>query len=341
MASRHQAVEQGNGGLTRLPDSAPRTPAGQRLRRLPWGRWLGAVFALGVLALLAWAARQIDWPEVLTALQQVPLSVLAAAAALCALSHLIYSSYDLIGRRWTRHAVPARRVMLITFISYAFNLNLGSLVGGVAMRLRLYAREGLRHPVPAQVLALSLTTNWLGYGLLAGGLFLTGWLAPPANWTVSATALRGLGALMLALVATYLALCAFSPRREWRVRGHDLVLPSVRLALMQLLVSSANWLTMGVILTVLLQQAAPYGTVLAVLLVAAVAGVITHVPAGLGVLEGVFVALLGPSLGHGQVLAALIVYRALYYLLPLMIATIAYFVLEARSRRGAPADKNG
>jgi uncharacterized membrane protein YbhN (UPF0104 family) len=70
-----------------------------------------------------------------------------------------------------------------------------------------------------------------------------------------------------------------------------------------------------------------------VLLVAAVAGVIAHVPAGLGVLEGVFVAFLGPTLGHGQVLAALIAYRALYYLAPLSIAAIAYFVLEAKARR--------
>ncbi|UXH76520.1 lysylphosphatidylglycerol synthase domain-containing protein [Roseateles amylovorans] len=301
--------------------------------RVHWGRWLSAAFGLAVMALLVWAARKIDWQEVLDALKQVPATALVAAGLLCVLSHLIYSSYDLVGRAWTGHTLPVRRVMLITFISYAFNLNLGSLVGGIAMRLRLYAREGLKHPVPTQVLALSLTTNWLGYGLLAGLLFLMGWLAPPPEWPVSASALRGLGALMLGVVATYLALCAFSPRRELRLRGHAMVLPGLRLALMQLLVSSANWLTMGVILYVLLQQGVPYGTTLAVLLVAAVAGVIAHVPAGLGVLEGVFVALLGPSLGHGQVLAALIAYRALYYLLPLALATVAYFMLEARSRR--------
>ena len=63
---------------------------------------------------------------------------------------------------------------------------------------------------------------------------------------------------------------------------------------------------------------------LAVLLVAAVAGVITHVPAGLGVLEAVFVALLSHQLPQGQLLGALLAYRAIYYLLPLAIATVAY-----------------
>ncbi|ANH70242.1 hypothetical protein ABE85_04035 [Mitsuaria sp. 7] len=294
---------------------------------------MSGVFAVAVVALLAWAARQIDWSEVGDGLRQLPLGVLVAGAALCALSHLIYSGYDLIGKRWTHHTVPARRVMLITFVSYAFNLNLGALVGGIAMRLRLYAREGLKHPVPAQILALSMASNWLGYGLLAGGLFLFGWLAPPSDWKIGAAALRGLGALMWLVIAGYLALCAFSTRRELSLRGHDFFVPDLRIAVMQLLISSANWLTMGAVLWVLLQQGTDYGHILAVLLVAAVAGVITHVPAGLGVLEGVFVAFLGPTLGPAKVLAALIAYRALYYLAPLSIAAVAYFVLEAKAKR--------
>ena len=327
--ARHEAVEQGNRGVSPpAGDHAPRSPTRHR-----WGRWLSAAFAIAVVALLAWAARQVDWSEVGDALRQLPVGVLAAGGALCLVSHLIYSGYDLIGKRWARHAVPARRVMLITFISYAFNLNLGALVGGVAMRLRLYAREGLKHPVPAQILALSMASNWLGYGLLAGGLFLFGWLAPPTDWGIGAAALRGLGALMWAVVLGYLALCACSPRREFTLRGHDFFVPSLRIALMQLLIASANWLTIGAVLWVLLQQGVDYGHTLAVLLVAAVAGVIAHVPAGLGVLEGVFVAFLGPTLGNGQVLAALIAYRALYYLAPLGVAAIAYFVLEAKARR--------
>lgn len=288
---------------------------------------------MAVLALLAWAARAVDWAQVMTALSQVPPVTLLLAALLCVVSHLIYSTYDLVGKRWTGHGLPARRVMLITFISYAFNLNLGSLVGAFAIRLRLYAREGLRHPVPTQVLALSLSTNWLGYGVLAGGLFLGGWLEPPPQWPVGKEALRWLGALMWLLAAGYLALCTWAPRRDYFIRGHEIVLPSLRLAGLQVLVSAANWLTIGLIVHVLLRDAVPYGQVLAVLLVAAVAGVVAHVPAGLGVLEAVFVALLGPSLGGPTVLAALIAYRALYYLMPLLVAAVAYFVLEARARR--------
>jgi len=118
-----------------------------------------------------------------------------------------------------------------------------------------------------------------------------------------------------------------------RVRSLRFALPQPRVALWQFAVSIANWALMGVIVWVLLERAAPYPTVLAVLLLAAVAGVATHVPAGLGVIEAVFVACLGGELGSADVLAALLSYRALYYLLPLAAAAIGYAVVEASTRR--------
>jgi uncharacterized protein (TIRG00374 family) len=82
-----------------------------------------------------------------------------------------------------------------------------------------------------------------------------------------------------------------------------------------------------------LEQKIAFATVLAVLLVAAVAGVITHVPAGLGVLETVFVVLLSHQLPRSELLAALLAYRGIYYLAPLALATIIYLVLEVRARK--------
>ena len=89
---------------------------------------------------------------------------------------------------------------------------------------------------------------------------------------------------------------------------------------------------MGGVIWFLLEQQLPYPTVLAVFLVAAVAGVITHVPGGLGVLEGVFLALLSHRISQDQLLGALLAYRALYYLLPL-IAMLADVGLELRARK--------
>jgi uncharacterized membrane protein YbhN (UPF0104 family) len=83
---------------------------------------------------------------------------------------------------------------------------------------------------------------------------------------------------------------------------------------------------------VLLQGRIEYATVLSVLLIAAVAGVITHVPAGLGVLEAVFVALLSQRIAPDTLLAALLAYRAIYYLAPLAAAAALFLVLDRQER---------
>ncbi len=290
---------------------------------------VGAFLAL-VIWLIVDRARTIDWPSVLSALRAYPLLVLVCAAALAAASHIIYCSYDLIGRRLTGHALTTMQVLRVAFVSYAFNLNLGSLVGGVAVRYRLYARLGLETGVVTRILGFSLITNWLGYLVLGGAVFLFRPLDLPPDWEMGSAGLRVLGALMLTVAAGYLAVCFVSHRRIWQVRGHAIELPSGQLALLQLGVSVLNWALIASVVWVLLQQRIDAATVLAVLLIAAVAGVIAHVPAGLGVLEAVFIALLLHRIGQGELLAALLGYRAIYYLAPLCVAAPLYFWFETR-----------
>jgi uncharacterized membrane protein YbhN (UPF0104 family) len=134
-------------------------------------------------------------------------------------------------------------------------------------------------------------------------------------------------------VLGYVLLCWRSKRREWQVRGRSVTLPTVRVAFLQLALSTLNWALIASVVYVLLQQRIDYPSVLAVLLMAAVAGVITHVPAGLGVLEAVFVALLAHRMPQGELIAALLCYRAIYYLAPLCVATLVFFTLDARKKR--------
>lgn len=306
----------------------------------PQGRWRGwpalrRVATLGffmlVAALLYSQARQVEWAQVGAALRAYPAATLLGAGALAALSHALYSGIDLFGRHATQHGLPVRQVVPLTFVCYAFNLNLGSLVGGFAMRYRLYSRLGLSTETITRVLGMSLATNWLGYLALAGGVFAAQVVTPPAGWRIGALALQALGGALLLAAAGYLLACTFLPGRGLSLRGHRFTLPSGRVALLQLATSALNWATLGGVLYVLLQGRVDYPLVLGTLLVAAVAGVLTHVPAGLGVLEAVFIALLGAQMPRHELLGALLAYRALYYLLPLLLATAIYLVMEARA----------
>lgn len=91
---------------------------------------------------------------------------------------------------------------------------------------------------------------------------------------------------------------------------------------------------MGAIIWLLLGQNIDYFFVLGVLLVSSIAGVIVHIPAGIGVLEAVFMALLaGEDTSQGTIIAALLAYRVLYYFIPLLLALVCYLLLESRAKK--------
>lgn len=324
------------------PPPAGRQPTGRlRLRDRPWypaaKRTVAALFLLLVLGLVVNHARHVEWRAVGEALRAYSPGTLALAAIFAAGSHVLYCGYDLIGRHETGHGLPVRKVLGVGFTSYAFNLNLGALVGGVALRYKLYARLGVGAETTTRILALSLITNWLGYFCLAGGLFLFAPPAMPPGWELGREGLRWVGAGLLLAAAVYLGACLFSRRREWTLRGHELRLPPARIALLQLAVSVTNWMLIGAVIWVLLQHRIDYPSTLGVLFVAAVAGVIAHVPAGLGVLEGVFIALLAHRVPQGDLLAALLAYRAIYYLAPLVLALGLFLKAHLRKQARAPA----
>ena len=288
-------------------------------------RWVGGltVVFFAVLAYFGWRyAHTIDWQNVQQALTATPAPALLAAGVMTAISHAIYSSFDLLGRAYTRHRLRAVQVLGITFISYAFNLTLGSLLGGIALRLRLYTRLGLSALTVTRVFIFSIVTNWFGFLVLAGAVFA---LAPPPVGTgLSGPALRALGLGLLMLAGSYAVLCLRTRRRRLRLFRHAYRLPGPRLVALQLALSCAHWASTGGVLYVLL-------------LIAAVAGVLTHIPAGLGVLEAVFLTLLSDAVPSHVLLAALLAYRAIYYLVPFILAAALYGAIEARRPRAAQA----
>ena len=295
---------------------------------------MGRIAFLGLVVwLIADHAREIEWTEVRAAVAAYSLTTLAAAAGLVLASHFAYACYDLLARRYVGHQLATPAVLGTAFISYAFNLNLGSLVGGVGFRIRLYSKLGLDAASIGRVIAFSLVTNWSGWLLLAGASFAARQVTLPETFPIGEVGLQAIGVVMVAVPLAYVAACFFSKRREWHWRKHEFVLPSGSLALAQLALSSFNWSLIGAIVWMLLPSGLSYGSVLVTLLSAAIVGAATHVPGGLGVLEAVFVTALGARVAVPQLIAALLAYRAFYYLAPLVVAAAMHFVIEAKTRR--------
>lgn len=295
---------------------------------------LSGLFFIAVVVLLVLYARKINWDDVWQVIGNYNHSVLFGAVGLVAISYLLYGCYDLLARRWCGHKLAKRQVMLVSFICYAFNLTLSTWVGGIGMRYRLYSRLGLPGSTITRIFSLSITTNWLGYILLGGLIFTPGVVPLPDRWVIDQGTLRIIGIGLLIIIALYLGFCAFSRRRHMTIKGQKLVLPSWKFAVVQMVISSANWMVMGLAIWLLLGQKPDYFFVLGVLLVSSIAGVIAHIPAGIGVLEAVFLSLLaGQHSAQGTIIAALLAWRVLYYFIPLLLALVCYLGLESRAKK--------
>ncbi|TCC15024.1 UPF0104 family protein [Kosakonia quasisacchari] len=297
-------------------------------------RVLTVLFFIAVAVLLVLYAQKVNWDDVWKVIRDYNRTALLSAVALVVISYLLYGCYDLLGRTYCGHKLAKRQVMLVSFICYAFNLTLSTWVGGIGMRYRLYSRLGLPGSTITRIFSLSITTNWLGYILLGGVIFTFGVVQIPAHWYIDDTTLRIVGVVLLLVIAVYLWGCAFAKRRHLTIKGHKLVLPSWKFAVAQLAISSANWIAMGAIIWLLMGMQADFFFVLGVLLVSSIAGVIVHIPAGIGVLEAVFIALLASEhVSQGMIIAALLAYRVLYYFLPLLLALVCYLLLESRAKK--------
>ncbi|WP_313463268.1 lysylphosphatidylglycerol synthase domain-containing protein [Achromobacter sp.] len=291
---------------------------------LPW-----LILAL-VAGLLFYFGRSVDWPQVWQAMRRIPRDALLLAGGLTVLGYLSYGVLDLLGRRYTGHKLPMPTVLGVAVVSYALNLSLGVLVGGLGARLRLYARLGCRKAVATRVALFAAASNWIGYAWVAGTVFVSGAMPVPEGWDVGSGVLRLMGAAMLAAGAGYVWACARARRRSVTWIGQHVTLPQARMAVLQCLFAGLSWMLMGAVAYVLLQGKAPYPVVLGILLSASFAAVLTRVPGGLGTTEAIFIAVLSPKLPYSEVLGAALAYRACYALAPMCLALAAFPLMEAR-----------
>lgn len=296
-------------------------------------RILTGCFFILVPVFLFMLIKHVDWQEVKQALQSLKLTTLLVGLAIAFVSYNVYGSYDVLGRKYSGHSLPIKQILCVAQVCYAFTLNLSYWVGGFALRFRLYSRLGLDTPTITKVFTLSVITNWLGYMVLAGIIFSLRLPDLPENWKIGEAGLQAVGIVLLLIASSYLLACKFAKRRLWKIFSHEVTLPTFNLALTQAGLAAVNWSLMALLVFVLLPAKVTFLTVLGILLISSMAGAIAHIPAGLGVLEAIFVAMLQHQFSHGTILAALIGYRVIYFLIPLGIATVTYLILESRAKK--------
>ena len=270
----------------------------------------------------------------------LPHSHLALALLLTAVAYAVLPGYDAIALAYVEHPLPLRRIAFGSFIAYALSHSLGfPLLSGGPVRYRFWSVWGLSTSEIAQAISFAGATFIIGMIAVAGFVFVLEPTSTIQLLRLPFSSLKPVGALCLVLVAAYLALSA-TRYKTFRFFDWEFPVPSAQLALAQLGVAVVDWTAAGAVLYVLLPPGyrLSFLPVLGVFLLAQFAGILSHVPGGLGVFEAIVVLLLKPYLPAASIVGSLLAYRAIYYLLPLVVALAFLIAFEVRRQRDRVAE---
>ncbi|MEM9368825.1 MAG: UPF0104 family protein [Planctomycetota bacterium] len=294
-------------------------------------RFVGPTLALVLFTLairLLWnEANKISWEEFVAGLTGVPATYIAIAAFLIALNYGLLICYDILALRYVCRPLPLRQISLVSFLGFTLGNNLGTLAAAAPIRYRFYHRFGLSHRQILAVMSVLALTFWSGTCILGGTVLVLVPVELPAKFDLP-VGTRTLGAILL-LVATVYALVCFVWHKPIPLGGLRLRPPPIGLAATQASVAMVDLVISATALYLVLpgDVPVPFATVLAAYLVAITVSIISQVPGGLGVLELILLTLLKDSVGD-VVLASVLLFRVLYYVLPLMFGMVTLVAHE-------------
>ena len=288
-------------------------------------KWIGPTFAVVLfglsIRLLMREAAETSWEQFVSGLTGIRPVYLAFAAILIAMNYALLTSYDILALRYVARSLPLRRVMLVSFLGYSLGNNLGTFLAAAPLRFRFYSRWGLSHSQIATIIGMLGLTFWSGLWLL-GGIVLTLVpidLPPERQLPVST---RAFGVTLLALWTTYWIACSVW-HRPWPIYGLRIQPPSSGLMMTQSSVAAVDLFISATALYLVLPGGAtvPFSLVLAAYLCGIAIALVSQVPGGLGILEAIMLYLLKDAVG-GEVTASLLIFRTLYYVVPLVFGML-------------------
>jgi len=282
-----------------------------------------AVVGIGVLGGLRHLVDSLDYDALTRAMAATPYNRLAAAILATAISYLALTGYDLSALRYVGVKVRPATAMLTAFIAYAVgnSVGLGVMTGG-AVRMRLYTAAGLETSQIFRVIGFNAGAFGLGVTVFGAAGMLWGAHSVTALLPVPAVLLQTGAAVTLLAIAGFIGLCA--RQSALRIgRWTTLSLPPAGLVLQQVVISVIDLAACAAALWFLMPQTdVSFAGFLVYFAIAISLGVLSHVPGGLGVFEGVMLLAYGSLAPMEAILGALILFRGVYFLLPLALATL-------------------
>ncbi|MDH4872999.1 bifunctional lysylphosphatidylglycerol flippase/synthetase MprF [Pseudomonas sp. BN515] len=296
------------------------------------------VFILGLLA--CWhLLRELDPDALRSAIADVPGTSLLLALGATAVSFIAYVGYEWSGCRFAGVHLPLQRMALGSFCASGVGNAVGlSMLTGGSVRFRLYGRDNLG---AGDIARITLFAS-LSLGSALPPLAALAALSAPAAASIalglpeSLVIFMAVGVLLAGAALVFWISRQRAPEPpvpgciDIRLGNRSVRLPGLRLSALQLLITVVDVCAAACVLYVLLPDAPPLGAFLLVYMLALAAGVLSHVPGGVGVFEAVLLAAFAGQLGAAPLAAALLLYRLIYVGLPLVLACLLLLANEAQ-----------
>ena len=333
------ALWEGNRSSDDARQSAPHAAFDELRRRLPKGagKILGAFASLAVFTLatftLASTFSQINYGELRAAIVAMSGGQLLQALAFTALSYLALTGYDALALLQLKMRMRYPTVALGSFASYAFSFNLGfPIVTGAAARYWVYSRERATALQVANITIISGATFWLGMTAMFGVGMIVRAESISAIDRLPALVNFMIGALIVSGVVAYCVWTSIETRRI-RIRSHLFELPGLWPTLGQVVLGVADLSCAAAALFVLMPEGhgLDFMTFVVIYVFACILGVISHAPGGIGVFEATMLHAV-PAHAQESLLASLLLFRLIYYFIPL-IAALAFLGADEVNRR--------
>lgn len=280
--------------------------------------------------LLVHQLRNISLDDILNSLDAIPWHRWTLAGLATVVAYKALAGYDSIALEHLGKKLPLPFVALTSFTTYALAHNIGaSVASGAVVRYRAYTSRGLSGSEVGILVAMCSFTFALGTILIAGILLL---IKPDlvnllyedaASWVP-----YSLSALFLGLVTLYIVCSTLGLKgiKLWRFHLHY---PKLSIVKRQLMIGPLELIGAAAIIYFALPAASNPGflVVLGVFLASFSAALLSHAPGGLGVLEALFLLAL-PDVDPADVIAALLVFRLFYLLIPFAISLVVIVLFE-------------
>jgi len=280
--------------------------------------------------------QRISLADVLREMREVPAAHLLLAACCTALAFTSLALYEIVSVRYVKHSLGRARPFVTALVAFPLGHAVGqALLSGGALRYRMYTPAGFSATEVGATVLLANMPYGLAFSLLLDLALLLGAERLSPLFRVEAHWLFALGVVGVLKDVAYV-IVILRRKAPIRLGGWRVPLPTPRMTALQYVVGLVDVLLIASVLYLLLPDSATLAFLpfLGVYLASVLVGVLSHVPAGLGVLESMLLLLL-PHVPPEELLAAVLLYRVIYEVVPLLVALSIWGVYELTAHDGA------